>query len=567
MSEAVTIPRIRRLSAAVAGQIAAGEVIERPASVVKELVENSIDAGAGRVEIDVIAGGTQRIRVRDDGCGIHPEDMSLALESHATSKLASAADLAAIRSLGFRGEALASIAAVSVFELTSRIQSLDSGWCIRGEGGGVAAPPVPAAHAAGTTVTVDKLFQPVPARRRFLRSERTEFLHILETARRMALGQPGLQLQLRHNDRLVLLCRGGDDYAARVRTVMGEAFGRRALAVERRAGGMRLWGWLGGGDLARSQSDRQYFYLNGRMIRDPRVSHAVRRALEAEIPPGRYPSYVLHLDIDPAAADVNVHPTKQEVRFQRVRDVHDFIHAAIRDALARGAAPDAAVPGRAPAPPGTGSSRHQAPPLQEAAAWYRGGAAGEEDTPAQTTKPRLLACVHGRYLLIRREARLILIDAAAALRQSLLRRLEAQYSGDGLAQRPLLVPVLLEGSEADLATVHEHVQGLQGLGLALEPAGPASLRVAALPALLHHVDACGLVREVLDLLASRAPASAILARLAEREAEAALPITAEAEAGAVLTALEAAGLDLEEPARPGLWRTLEAPDLAGWLGS
>jgi DNA mismatch repair protein MutL len=562
MSEAVTILRIRRLSPAVAGQIAAGEVIERPASVVKELVENSIDAGAGRVEIDVTAGGTQRIRVRDDGCGIHPDDLPLALESHATSKLASAADLAAIRSLGFRGEALASIAAVSVFELTSRIQTLDTGWRIRREGGGEPAAPVPAARAAGTTVTVDNLFQPVPARRRFLRSERTEFLHILETARRMALSQPDLHLQLRHNDKVVLLCQGDADYAARVRTIMGEAFGRRALAVERRAGGMHLWGWLGGRDLVRSQSDRQYFYLNGRMIRDQRISYAVRRALETEIPPGRYPSYVLHLDIDPAAADVNVHPTKQEVRFQRVRDVHDFIHAAIRDALVPTA------PGREASPPETRAARRQSPPLQEAAAWYREGAAGKE-AAAEPVKTQPLACVHGRYLLVRRESRVILLDAAAALRQSLLRRLQAQYGEDGLARRPLLVPVLLEVSERDLAAVREHREQLQALGLELDQAGPVSLRVAALPTLLHHVDARRLVREVLDLLASRKPppASAILALLAEREAADALPITGEAETRAILTALEAAGFDLDEPARPGLWRTLEAPDLAGWLGT
>ncbi len=332
VAESESFPRINRLSASLISQIAAGEVIERPASVVKELVENSLDAGAARIEIDIEQGGSRLIRVRDNGCGIHPEDMSLALESHATSKLHNADDLAAIRSLGFRGEALSSIASVSRFSLTSRMAEADQGWSLSPAAG--PAGPVPAAHGTGTTVEVRDLFQSMPARRKFLRTERTEFLHILEMVKRLALSRFDLDLRLQHNRRRVLHCPPAEqDGERRIRDILGAAFVREAVPVEAHSDGMRLRGRLGGPGQARNQSDRQYFCLNGRMIRDKRLGHAVRTALDASVPEGRYPSYVLHLDVDPAVVDVNVHPTKQEVRFRRPRDVHDFIYAAVGEAL------------------------------------------------------------------------------------------------------------------------------------------------------------------------------------------------------------------------------------------
>ena len=557
MSEAETIPRINRLSAALASQIAAGEVIERPASVVKELVENSIDAGASRVEIDITGGGTERLRVRDNGHGIYPDDMLLALESHATSKIGSAADLAAISSLGFRGEALASIAAVSVFELTSRIRDMDSGWRIRREGG-PAAPPVPAAHAPGTTVTVDNLFQPVPARRRFLRSPRTEFLHVLEMARRMALSQPELELMLRHNGKKVLHCRGGTDYQARITAVMGEAFCRDARRLDSHADGMRLWGWVGGQELARNQSDRQYFYLNGRMVRDKRINHAIRQALEAEIPAGRYPSYVLYLEIDPAVTDINVHPTKQEVRFQRARDVHDFILTALRGVPAS----SAHSTGRSPVSPYSGPAGHT---LREVAMLYGGGA---KPPQAAETETRWLACAYGRYLLVRQGQRVLLIDALRVLRQDLERRLQDGLDHGGMASRPLLVPVMLECTQANLEDVNRNRPLLAALGLELQVSGPASLRVAAIPAVLQDVDVQTLAREVLVVLERpvETTAAALVRQLAALGAES-VPVVSVADMQAVMNALEAGGFNLDGEDHAGLWRTLDESDLAAWIGN
>ena len=557
MSEAETIPRINRLSAALASQIAAGEVIERPASVVKELVENSIDAGASRVEIDITGGGTERLRVRDNGHGIYPDDMLLALESHATSKIGSAADLAAISSLGFRGEALASIAAVSVFELTSRIRGMDSGWRIRREGG-PAAPPVPAAHAPGTTVTVDNLFQPVPVRRRFLRSPRTEFLHVLEMARRMALSQPELELMVRHNGKTVLHCRGGTDYQARITAVMGEAFCRDARRLDSHADGMRLWGWVGGRELARNQSDRQYFYLNGRMVRDKRINHAIRQALEAEIPAGRYPSYVLYLEIDPAVTDINVHPTKQEVRFQRARDVHDFILTALRGVPAS----SAHSTGRSPVSPYSGPAGHT---LREVAMLYGGGA---KPPQAAETETRWLACAYGRYLLVRQGQRVLLIDALRVLRQDLERRLQDGLDHGGMASRPLLVPVMLECTQANLEDVNRNRPLLAALGLELQVSGPASLRVAAIPAVLQDVDVQTLAREVLVVLERpvETTAAALVRQLAALGAES-VPVVSVADMQAVMNALEAGGFNLDGEDHAGLWRTLDESDLAAWIGN
>jgi len=554
MSDAETIPRINRLSAALAGQIAAGEVIERPASVIKELVENSIDAGAGRIDIDISRGGLQRIRVRDDGHGIHPEDMLLALESHATSKLAGAADLAAIASLGFRGEALASIAAVCEFELSSRIASMDSGWRLRTRAGTGAAPE-PAAHAVGTTVTVENLFQPVPARRRFLRSERTEFLHILGMVRRLALSGPSLELQLRHNGRVVLHCRGEPDYPARLRTVLGENFVQRARNVDSRAGGMHLWGWLGGRELSRSQSDRQYFYVNGRMVRDKRLNHAVRQAVDAEVGPGRFPSYVLHLEIDPAVTDVNVHPAKQEVRFEHARDVHDFIVAALREVLHAAPVPAAHRPGPPAAP------RREAP-LQELAALYRPQAPPGMADAGAGLQP--LAALHGRFILARRGERVLLIDARNAVRLSLLQRLRQQP-----AARPLLVPVLLACSSADLDALQAHRELLAGLGLELEAAGPASLRLRAIPAPLRDADGQALVRAVLARLQQpgTADVEAVIEVLAEQGGAAALPVTTLQDMERMLAALDSCGFDPDQDRRTGLWRELDASALSRWLGS
>ena len=405
---------------------------------------------------------------------------------------------------------------------------------------------------------MDNLFQPVPARRRFLRSPRTEFLHVLEMARRMALSQPELELMLRHNGKKVLHCRGGTDYQARITAVMGEAFCRDARRLDSHADGMRLWGWVGGQELARNQSDRQYFYLNGRMVRDKRINHAIRQALEAEIPAGRYPSYVLYLEIDPAVTDINVHPTKQEVRFQRARDVHDFILTALRGVPAS----SAHSTGRSPVSPYSGPAGHT---LREVAMLYGGGA---KPPQAAETETRWLACAYGRYLLVRQGQRVLLIDALRVLRQDLERRLQDGLDHGGMASRPLLVPVMLECTQANLEDVNRNRPLLAALGLELQVSGPASLRVAAIPAVLQDVDVQTLAREVLVVLERpvETTAAALVRQLAALGAES-VPVVSVADMQAVMNALEAGGFNLDGEDHAGLWRTLDESDLAAWIGN
>ena len=315
---------IARLPPAVASQLAAGEVVERPASVIKELVENSLDAGARAVAIDLEAGGIRAIRITDDGGGIRREDLALALERHATSKIASVDDLFRVASLGFRGEALASIAAVSRLTLTSRAGGEDSGWRVRGGEG----TPEPARHPPGTTVEVRDLFHNVPARRRFLRAERTELRHVVDTVRRLALARADVSFRVRHGDRTAFQARRG---AERVDEVVGRGFAASAAPVGAASEGMHLRGWIGS-----DSAPRQFFFLNGRGVRDRALGHAVRVALEGRFPPGREVVTVLFLAMDPAEVDVNVHPGKHEVRFRQPRAVHDFLVSGIRRALGGG---------------------------------------------------------------------------------------------------------------------------------------------------------------------------------------------------------------------------------------
>jgi DNA mismatch repair protein MutL len=328
---------IHRLSTQLANQIAAGEVVERPAAVLKELLENSLDAGARHIGVDLEQGGVRLIRVRDDGTGIPREELALALERHATSKLRSAEDLEGVRSLGFRGEALPSIASVSRLSLTSRTADQDSAWRIRGTGSDIDGGPEPAAHPVGSTVEMQDLFFNAPARRKFLKKERTEFSHLEETLRRVALSHPEVGFSLRHNRRAVMDLAPAirrDELERRLARVCGQAFIDNALALEFEAGGLRLHGWVARPAFSRSQADLQYFYVNGRMVRDRLVSHALRQAYRDVLHHGRQPAYVLYLELDPTLVDVNVHPTKHEVRFRQSGLIHGFLGRAVGQALA-----------------------------------------------------------------------------------------------------------------------------------------------------------------------------------------------------------------------------------------
>jgi DNA mismatch repair protein MutL len=339
--------RIRVLDHRLANQIAAGEVVERPASVVKELVENAIDAGSRRIEVDLESGGARLIRVRDDGGGIDPEDLPLALSSHATSKIASLDELEGVASLGFRGEALASISAVSRLELLSNVEEdPQGGWRVVVEGRQMDPRVSPAPHPRGTSVSVRDLFFNTPARRKFLRTEKTEFGHVEEAFRRQALSRFDIGWVLRHNQKTLHQLRPGDDMVARERrlqALLGKAFLENALHLDLEAGGLRLWGWVGLPTHSRAQADQQYFFVNGRVVRDRLVAHAIRQAYRDVLFHGRQPVFVLYLEVDPAVVDVNVHPTKHEVRFRDGRMVHDFLFSSLHRALGESRAGGSAV--------------------------------------------------------------------------------------------------------------------------------------------------------------------------------------------------------------------------------
>ena len=327
---------IRILPPILANQIAAGEVVERPSSVVKELVENSLDAGANRIEIDIDKGGAKLIRIRDNGCGVARDELVLALSRHATSKVATLDDLEGICSLGFRGEALASISSVSRLSFTSRTQDQSEAWQAEAEGREMDVTIRPAAHPVGTTVEVVDLFFNTPARRKFMRSEKTEFAHIDELVRRIALSRFDVTLLLRHNDKLVRQYRAAStvqEQERRLAAVCGTPFMHHALAIESEHSDVRLRGWLATPAGARPQNDLQYTYVNGRMMRDKLINHAIRQAYDELLGPDRFAAYVLYIELDPRQVDVNVHPAKHEVRFHQARLIHDFIYQALFSAL------------------------------------------------------------------------------------------------------------------------------------------------------------------------------------------------------------------------------------------
>ncbi|MFT6202332.1 MAG: DNA mismatch repair protein MutL, partial [Candidatus Endobugula sp.] len=329
--------KIKLLPPRLANQIAAGEVVERPASVIKEMLENSLDAGASRIDIDVENGGIKTMRIRDNGHGIEKDDLALALSRHATSKIYVLDDLEAVGTLGFRGEALASVSSVSRLTLTSNAEDSSQGWSAKAEGQEMVAELVPAPHQQGTTVEVRDLFFNTPARRKFLRTEKTEFNRIEEVVKRLALANFDVTFELRHNQRTIHSLRSGTSEAEknrRVAQICGPAFMENALVVDIERHGLRLWGWVALPTFSRSQADLQHFYVNGRAIKDKLVSHAVRKAYSDVLYHGRHPAFVLYLEIDPATVDVNVHPTKHEVRFRDGRTVHGFIYSSLHHALA-----------------------------------------------------------------------------------------------------------------------------------------------------------------------------------------------------------------------------------------
>jgi DNA mismatch repair protein MutL len=524
---------IQRLSPQLVNQIAAGEVIERPASVVKELLENSLDAGAQRITIDIEQGGVKLIQVRDDGSGIPQQELPLALASHATSKITQVADLDRIASLGFRGEALASIAAVSRLTLISRTAEAANAWQLSSTGHDTVVAPEPAAHPPGTTVSVRDLFHAIPARRRFLRTERTEFGHIQDTVDRLALSHFAVGVQLRHNQRVITLLPPATDHTEqqqRVADLCGRDFMDQALYMEHEAAGLCLWGWVGLPTCSRSQTDLQYFFVNGRAVRDRLAAHAVRQAYQDVLYHGRHPAYLLFLQIDPALVDVNAHPAKHEVRFRDPRLVHDFLFRSLNKVLAdtraghphTAAPPNAAVtvPQSAAQPQRLMGATHQRSlPLQvnETLSAYQqlhpqtpasstdSEAATTNTTPlAEASIPPLgyaLAQLHGIYVLAENADGLIVVDMHAAHERITYEHLKVGLEREGIPGQPLLLPISVQLNARERQAVEVHTDLLVKLGLEIAPLGPESIAVRSVPALLAEADIAQLVRDVLaDLL-------------------------------------------------------------------
>jgi DNA mismatch repair protein MutL len=530
--------RIRPLPPELINQIAAGEVIERPSSVVKELVENSLDAGAARVEVDIELGGARLIRVRDDGDGIAAEDLQLAVASHATSKIGSFDDLEHVASMGFRGEALASMASVARFAMTSRLRGSDNAFRIEVDSGRM-QDVRPAQHPQGTSVEVRDLFYNVPARRKFLRAERTEFAHIDDLLKSLALARGSVEFRLSHNGKSVRVWKAARDEKAmlvRVADMLGETFPEQSLRIDHASAGMRLSGWVGLPTASRPQADAQYFYVNGRLVRDRVVAHAVRQAYADVLFHGRYPAFVLYLELDPAGVDVNVHPAKSEVRFREQRLVHDFLFRTLHEALAETRAGQH-VPVETPAwdtaagvastvvqgvsrqisnwPASTSQSRLQLGVREEPLAEYAtllGEAAIELPSVAKAAMPEAddseapplgyaIAQLKTIYILAENVHGLVLIDMHAAHERITYEKLKAGRACSNLRSQILLVPLSVAVSAKEAAAAEEHGDALADWGLELSRSGPSAVVVRRIPALLEGADVAELTRSVLGELA------------------------------------------------------------------
>ena len=507
-------------------QIAAGEVVERPASVVKELVENSLDAGAHDVYVDILTGGRKLIRIRDDGSGIHKNELALALSRHATSKISSLEDLEAVASLGFRGEALPSIASVARLSLISHRADADSAWQVEADGGELSAPR-PAAHARGTTIEVHDLFYNTPARRRFLRTERTEFGHIEKWMRRLALSRPDVAFTLTHNRRAVMQLAAADSFderLQRIARICGQAFADQAVYIEREADGVALAGWIGLPTFNRSQPDLQFWFVNGRSVTDKTLAHAARHAYRDVLFHGRYPAYALSLTLDPASVDANAHPAKHEVRFRDGRRVHGIVSQAIEVALR-----DTRPGGHAPAPAVTAANAvyrqgsmplsaghsHGVNAVHESLAGYAalssampepGGVSSDAEVPPLGFAIAQLA---GVYILAENKDGLVVVDMHAAHERIVYEKLKRGFDDQSVVSQPLLVPVTVAVAESEADLAEQSADTLAAIGLIIDRTGPTSLVVREVPVLLKDADIDSLLRDVLADLAQAGQSSRV----------------------------------------------------------
>jgi DNA mismatch repair protein MutL len=567
--------RIHELGALVANQIAAGEVVERPASLVKELIENSLDAGAREILVVVEEGGVKRVLVRDDGVGIHAEDLPLALRRHATSKIRSADDLAHVASLGFRGEALASMASVARVTVTSRAAGAAAAatLTVAGSDPGIVAP---AAHPFGTTVEVRDLFFNTPARRKFLKSERAELTQIDLAVRRIALAHPEVSFELRHGPDRPSLSLPASSPEQRVARLLGADFLQQSVALATEALDMRLHGWIGQPTWNRSQADQQYFFVNGRVVRDKLIGHAVRQAYRDVLYGTRHPVFVLFLDVPPAQVDVNVHPTKHEVRFRDARTVHDFIFGRLNRALREvrpdgGSEPVALDAGRVPVQtvpepesrglsfgwselPGArvidalAAARVEAPRVPFTA----DASIRLPSTPAES--PPLgyaIGLLHGIYILAQNARGLVLVDMHAAHERIMHEALKRELANSAIVRQRLLVPLVLDVTEPEAEHVETGGADFEALGLVLERSGPMTVTVREVPVLLADSNIGGLVRDLLADAGEFGDAAGLAGKLEERLANLACRAAVRAHRNLSLAEMNA------------LLRTMEQTDNAG----
>ena len=557
--------RINLLSPRLANQIAAGEVVERPASVVKELLENSLDAGATQLDVEVEQGGVRQIKIRDNGSGIVKDDLALALSRHATSKIHTLDDLEAVQSLGFRGEALASISSVSRLLLTSKARGEQEAWRVEAEGKDMGANVRPASHPDGTCIEVRDLFFNTPARRKFLRTDKTEFNHLSEVVKRLALSRYDVAFRLSHDGKQIYDLRAVTDQMHaehRLASLLGKSFVQNALAIDVEAAGLRLWGWIGLPTFSRSQADLQYFFVNGRVVKDKLVAHAVRQAYRDVLYNGRHPTFVLYLELDPATVDVNVHPTKHEVRFRDGRLVHDFLFSKIHKVLAD-VRPEAAVDevveaaqveeithqnslalANRPTSPsesgfGAGSNAWMsASPGGQSQSGQISGQLGvmsqmsnfanevSASAPAGNVNPLTgeiisrpelykegveeaersgmpplgfaIAQLHGIYILSENQQGLIVVDMHAAHERILYEKMKNAFYAKQIVSQPLLVPINIAVSQSEADLVEEADDVFNSFGLRVERSGPESIMVREVPVILSQGHVENLVRDVVS---------------------------------------------------------------------
>ncbi len=542
-----THSRIQSMPVQLVNQIAAGEVVERPAAVVKELLENSLDAGASKITIDIEQGGTKLIRITDNGHGIHKEDLVLSLSPHATSKIRSIDDLEEVISLGFRGEALPSIASVSHLQLTSCWLGGDETWQLT-MNNSKASELTPVANKPGTTIEVRDLFFNVPARRKFLRTEKTEFSHLDDVVKRISLSRFDVAITLRHNQRAVKALPAANNrlqQEKRIAEILGPAFIEQAVFMDFAYEGLRLWGWIAEPTFSRSQADMQYFYVNGRMVKDRLVTHAVRQAYADVLFHGRHPAYVLFFECDPAMVDVNAHPGKHEVRFRQSRQVHDFLFRAIHKSLAEVISSDTSshelhhfsnasvtqqTTGSTTPLPGFQSRQSSQQPAQQpsqssmpfavaeqrrayaefapaafapnlaATSLAEAGTGAEVEVEAQDMPPLgyARAQLHGIYILAENAQGLVLVDMHAAHERITYERLKTAREGEGIKSQPLLVPMTIAVSSKEAQMVEDQAEVFNELGFEIDRVAEESIKLRQLPIVLSSSDVETLLRDVLS---------------------------------------------------------------------